>query len=311
VLNYPSDQRTVSRLVGTLIEQPAERIVVGNGASELIKIIAGHLPGRIVCPVPSFNEYENAAQDGQFDPFPLPAPSFELDVDAFAKAALDGDARFAVVVSPNNPTGLTVPRADLLRLAASLQAGDCRLIVDESFIDFSPQKDTLTVEGALDKAPNISVLKSLSKSFGIGGIRLGYLVTADEDLLELIRSELHIWNINGFAESFLRLAPRYRREFTQSCVRVTSDCAGLHDGLRQISGMTVYKSEANFVMCRLPSTAPSGPEIAKEMFIKHNIFLKHCAGKPMPEADRFLRIASRTAADNDTLVAGLARLLEM
>jgi histidinol-phosphate/aromatic aminotransferase/cobyric acid decarboxylase-like protein/CTP:phosphocholine cytidylyltransferase-like protein len=310
VLNYPSGQGVVARLVGTLVEQIEERIVVANGASELIKIIAGRLSSRIICPVPSFNEYENAASDGTFIPFPLPAPSFELDVDEFATAAIDGNASFAIVVTPNNPTGLTVPRADLIRLATNLKEGGCRLVVDESFIDFSPQRDALTVEGLLGEVPNISVLKSLSKSFGIGGLRLGYIATADAELVALIRSELHIWNINSFAESFLRLAPRFRREFKRSCARVASDCAELCDDLGQISGMKVYKSEANFVLCRLPPTAPSGPEVAKRVFVEHNIFLKHCAQKPMPDGDRFLRIASRTSAENRLCVQSLARVLE-
>jgi threonine-phosphate decarboxylase len=149
----------------------------------------------------------------------------------------------------------------------------------------------------------------LSNSFGIGGLRLGYLVTADDELREFIQSELHIWNINGFAESFLRLAPRHHRQFKQSCVRVASDCDGLYEGLRQIPGMHPYKSEANFVLCRLPPEAASSPEIAERMFIEYDIFVKHCAGKAMPDGDRYLRIASRTAPDNNAFVTGLARIL--
>lgn len=309
VLNYPVGQEVVARLVGTLIDQPMERIVVGNGASELIKIISGRFPGRMICPVPSFNEYENACNEGDFIPFALDDPSFELDVDAFAEAAIAGQARVAVVVSPNNPTGLTVPKEDLLRLAKSLEAADCKLIVDESFIDFATKRNELSVEGCLEQAPNLAVLKSLSKSFGIGGLRLGYLVTADDELREFIQSELHIWNINGFAESFLRLAPRYHRQFKQSCVRVASDCDGLYEGLRQIPGMHPYKSDANFVLCRLPPDAPSSPEIAERMFIEYDIFVKHCAGKAMPDGDRYLRIASRTGPDNNAFVTGLARIL--
>ena len=309
VLNYPVGQEVVARLVGTMIDQPMERIVVGNGASEFIRILAGRFPGKVICPVPSFNEYENACDEGDFIPFALEAPSFDLDVDEFAEAALAGEARLAVVLNPNNPTGLTVPREDLLRLAKRLNDEGCKLIVDESFIDFSAQRGELSVEAHLDEAPNLTVLKSLSKSFGIGGLRLGYILTADDELREFVRSELHIWNINSFAESFLRLAPRFHRQFKQSCNRVASDRDGLYDGLNEIPGMRPYKSEANFVLCRLPDDSPSSPEIAKQMFVKYNIFVKHCAGKAMAEGDRFLRIASRTAADNDLFVAGLASLL--
>lgn len=309
VLNYPVGQEVVARLIGTLIDQPMERIVVGNGASELIKIIAGRFPGRIICPVPSFNEYENACNDGDFIPFRLDGPSFELDVDAFAEAAVAGGARVAVVLNPNNPTGLTVAKDDILRLAASLEASGCKLIVDESFIDFAVKRDELSVEGCLEEVPNLAVLKSLSKSFGIGGLRLGYLVTADDELRDFVRSELHIWNINGFAESFLRLAPRYHRQFKKSCIRVAADRDALYDGLAQIPGAVPYKSEANFVLCRLPQDSPSAPEVAERLFIENNIFVKHCAGKAMLDGDRYLRIASRTGPDNDAFVSGLASIL--
>ncbi len=309
VLNYPAGQDVVAGLVATLIDQPPSRIVVGNGASELIKIISGHLAGRIICPVPSFNEYENASHDGSFVPFELPAPSFELDVDAFAERAIECDARIAIVVTPNNPTSLSVPRADLLRLAERLQAQDCMLLVDESFGDFASNAGELSVEAWVDKVPNLAVIKSLSKSFGIGGLRLGYLLTGNSAFAESVRSELHIWNINGFAESFLRLAPRYRRAFKQSCARVRSDCDRLYEGLSQIPGVSAYKPEANFVMCRLPSSGPNGPDVAKRLFVDFNLYVKHCAGKGMPDAERYLRIASRTEAENDIFLEALRKCL--
>lgn len=309
VFSYPPGQEVVARLVGTLIDQPPSRILVGNGASELIKIIAGRLPGPIACPVPSFNEYEEAARAGTFVPFELPAPDFELDVDAFAQRVLASEAKLAIVVTPNNPTSLAVPRADILRLAAELEPAGCMLVVDESFIDFADDCQALSVEGWVDRVPNLAVLKSLSKSFGIGGLRLGYLLTANEEFANAVRTELHIWNINGFAESFLREAPRWRKAFRQSCALVHEHCDQLYEGLNAIPGVTAYRPQANFVMCRLTGPGPTGPVIAKRLFVEHNIFVKHCAGKHMPDADRYLRIASKTAAENDVLVEAMRQCL--
>jgi histidinol-phosphate/aromatic aminotransferase/cobyric acid decarboxylase-like protein/choline kinase len=309
VLNYPPGQSEVALRVATLIDQLPSRIVVGNGAAELIKIIAAHFPGRMICPVPTFNEYENAAKEGAFVPFELPSPSFELDVDAFAEKAIACDARVAVVVTPNNPTSLSVPMADLLRLADKLKGQDCMLVVDESFVDFAGDAAELSVEAWVERMPNLAVIKSLSKSFGIGGLRIGYLLTSDESFATAVRSGLHIWNINGFAESFLSLAPRYRRVFRQSCSRVRADCDKLYEGLSTIAGVTVYKPTANFVMLRLPDAGPSGPDVAKRLFVEFEIFVKHCAGKHMPEPERYLRIASRTGPDNEKLVEALKRCL--
>ena len=139
VLNYPVAQDALAELVGKIIDQPAERIVVGNGAAELIKIVSGRISRKLIVPVPSFNEYANAAPSGKVDEFPLEFPSFQLDVDKFAAEAIRVKADVAVVVTPNNPTSMLIPKLDLIRLAKKLETHDCMLIIDESFIDFAAE----------------------------------------------------------------------------------------------------------------------------------------------------------------------------
>ncbi len=304
VLSYPVGQQDLAGLVGDLIGQPPERLVVGNGAAELIKIIAG-MDRKLIVPVPSFNEYANAASTGNVVEFALEAPSFELNVDKFAAEAIRSKAGLAVVVSPNNPTSLLVPKADLIRLVNKLAAHDCMLIVDESFIDFAQNRDQETLEQDIDHYPNLAIFKSMSKAYGICGIRIGYMLTADLDFAAQVRQGLHIWNINGFAEEFLRQAPQYRQEFTASCNRVKADRDLFYLQLQTIPGMIVYRPDANYIFCRLPDHAASGPEVTEALFIKDNIYIKHCQGKTMPESDRYLRIASRTQPENMKLVAAL------
>ena len=310
VLNYPVAQSALARMLGTLLNQPAERIVVANGASELIKIIASLVTERLIVPVPSFNEYEEVLPDGRLVRFALSPPSFNLDVDAFAEEAARCEASIAVVVTPNNPTSLSVARSDLCRLAEELGKQNCTLLVDESFVDFSREYEQASLSNELDTYPNLVILKSMSKAFGIGGLRLGYLLTADKELAESVRSNVPIWNINGLAEAFLRVAPRYRREFAKSCVKVRIDRDDLYQRLNAVPGMIAYEPDANFVFCRLPDAAPSGPEVARALFVKSNILIKHCAGKSMPDADRYLRIASRTVAENCTLAEALRAVID-
>lgn len=307
--SYPVGQDALAGLVGLVINQPAQRIVVGNGASELIKIISGHLCNQLIIPEPSFNEYANAAPEGKITGFALKPPLFQLDVDEFAAEALRCRADVAVVVSPNNPTSLLVPKADLLRLAGKLAGHDCLLIVDESFIDFVEDTDQATLENEVAEHENLAVIKSMSKAYGICGLRLGYLLTANQGLASAVRNKVPIWNINGFAEAFLRLLPRYRRDFIESCQKVRSDRDDLYRSLDLIPELTAYKPYANFVFCRLPDEAPSGPEVTRRLFIEHDIYIKHCAGKPLPEPDRYLRIASRTRPENDKLVEALRDII--
>ena len=305
VLNYPMAQDALAGLIGKVIDQPAERIVVGNGASELIKIVSGHIAGKLIVPVPSFNEYANAAHPGQIVEFPLEFPSFQLAVDKFAAEAFKVKADVAVVVTPNNPTSMLIPKADLIRLAKKLESHSCMLIVDESFLDFAEGPEQITLEQEIEKYPNVAIFKSMSKAYGICGIRLGYMLTANSIFAEAVRKGVHIWNINGFAEEFLRILPDYKQEFIESCKKVRSDRDSMYKKLSDIEGMTVFKPDANYIFCRLPDSVQSAPEITKNLFIEHNMYIKHCEGKTQPDSDRYVRIASRTEAENVKLVTAL------
>lgn len=305
VLNYPIAQRELAGLVGALIDQPPERIVVGNGAAELIKIVSGHLARKLIVPVPSFNEYANAAPRENVVEFALNTPFFQLNVEEFAAAAIRSQADVAVVVSPNNPTSLLVPKIDLIHLLELLAPHNCMLIVDESFIDFARHRDRETLEREIAKYPNLTIFKSMSKAYGICGLRIGYMLTDNAQFADQVRQGLHIWNLNGFAETFLVHAPEYQQEFLASCAQVRADRDKFYHDLSVISGMTLYRPDANYLFCRLPDHAPSGPEVARTLFVEHNIYIKHCLGKTMPESDRYIRIASRTQAENSVVTEAL------
>lgn len=309
VLNYPMAQDALAELIGDIIDQPAKKIVVGNGAAEIIKILSGSLAKKMIVPVPSFNEYVNAAPKGSVVEFPLDFPSFNLDVDKFAAEAIRIGADMAIVITPNNPTSILVPKADLIRLAGKLKQHNCMLIVDESFIDFAENKEKISLEQDIDKFTNMAIIKSMSKAYGICGLRIGYMLTANNKFAESVRNGIHIWNINGFAEEFLRILPEYKQKFEVSCERVKKDRDAFYNKLCAIDGMIVFKPDANYIYCRLPNEALSGPVITKRLFIKHNIYIKDCVGKTQPEADRYIRISSRTSEENNLLVDALVDVM--
>jgi len=309
VLNYPMAQNALAELIGNIIDQPAERIIVGNGAAEIIKILSGHLAKKIIVPVPSFNEYANAAPEGHVVEFPLEFPSFQLNVDKFADEAIKVGADIAVVVTPNNPTSILVPKADLIRLAQKLDEHDCMLIIDESFLDFAEDKNKISLEQEIQNYPNMAILKSMSKAYGICGLRIGYMLTANSEFAASVRNGIHIWNINGFAEEFLRILPAFKQEFIDSCKMVRADRDKFYTRLCAIPGMTVFKPDANYIFCRLPENALSGPEVTKRLFIEHNIYIKDSHGKTQQDADRYIRIASRTDKENSKLIEAMVDVM--
>ena len=309
VTNYPVAQPQLARLVADWTGADPEHLAVANGAAELIKVVGNQFAQRLTIPTPSFNEYEEVIAEDRLNRFPLDPTTFELDVDAFAESAIRWKSDAAVIVTPNNPTAVSVSSDDVLRLARRLQERDCRLFVDESFIEFSRAETAASVETMVEAHPNLVVIKSMSKVFGIAGLRLGYLLSADREFIDAVRGCLPIWNINGLAEEFLRTVGRYRKEFSESCDMTRAACYELYADLRSLAGIEPIEPDANFVLCRLVGSSVTGPEIARRLYVEHNILIKDCAAKSMPEADRYLRIASRTLDENHRLVQALAALL--
>ena len=309
VSSYPANQVEMARLVGQWTGQAPQHIAVGNGASELIKSLATHDMRRPTVPTPTFNEYEAVVADDSLNRFSLDQRTFELDIDAFVQSTLFWGSDMAVIASPNNPTGLSVPRRQLLDLCRRLAAHNCRLMVDESFVEFSRAGRAQSVEDALVEHHNLAVIKSMSKVFGIAGLRLGYIVSADTDFIQRLRRILPIWNVNGLAEEFLRTIGTYRSTFVQSCALVRASTRELEAGLSTLRGLTLIRSDANFILCRLSNPDIEAAEVARRLFVGHRILVKDCSAKTMKDSQRYLRISSRTHKQNRRLVSALSSVL--
>lgn len=311
VTNYPVAQPELARLVSNWTGANPDHLAVANGAAELIKILGNHFEHRLTIPTPSFNEYEAVVAPDGINRFALDPQTFELDVDAFAESAIEWQSDTAIIVTPNNPTALSVPRDSVIHLAQRLESHNCRLIVDESFIEFARAGVSSSVETMVEQCPNLVVIKSMSKVFGVAGVRLGYLLSADTKFIAAVRGHLPIWNINGLAEEFLRTAGRYRSEFKDSCEVTRTSCQAFYQALKKLPGIAPLQPDANFILCKLTDPAADGRDLARLLYVEHNILVKDCAAKSMPDAHRYLRIASRTPAENEHLVGVLTGLLKV
>lgn len=303
---YPAGQASLARAAGLAFDVNPQQIVIANGASELIRILCQD--ARVAVAVPSFNEYENACAPDKLIRIALQAPDYKFDAAAFAAQAKAGRAEFAVVVSPNNPTSLAVSRAELLQLCADLQESGTIVLLDESFTEFSHDPQDVSLQDQLAQIPNLAIIKSLSKVYGIAGLRLGTLQSADQALLTKARAGLPIWNINGFAEQFLRLMPRYRAAFRESCAQVRADTLELHALLEAIPGGRAFAPEANFVFWRLPEGL-AADVLVERLFAEHHMLIKDCSEKTMQDGWHFVRIAARTPAENQRLVQAMRAVI--
>ena len=300
--HYPSIGGEIEESVGRLIGQPSNCIAVGNGVIEIISNLLPRTGLSLAVPTPSFNPYEDYPLPEKLARFALEPPDFVLDMDTYAVFVEKSGVDAAVIISPHNPTSTLVNRNDVLRLAGRLQELGKLLFVDESFIEFAPLGRAESVENAVDEYENLIVLKSLGKTYGTCGLRMGYLLSSDAKFVESVRRSLPTWNINVLAEYAMSRLPDFAIPAAESWERVKLDRDILFEDLQGFPGLHVLRPNANYVFARLPEQWPDGPDIAERMLRRYKILLRHCESKTMREGERYLRIAARTQPENKHLI---------
>jgi histidinol-phosphate/aromatic aminotransferase/cobyric acid decarboxylase-like protein len=298
---YPSTNRHQSSLVAEPLGLTHEELVVGNGASELISVISGLRVEHLAIPVPTFGEYPNRAeiQGKQVSTYAM-GDDFNLDVDGFVAHVREARCNSVVIVRPNNPAGTLVAKADVVRMLQVF--GDLDMVlVDESFLYFAgPDYLDLSVAGLIHEFRNLVIVNSMSKAYGVPGLRLGYAASGDTQFIARLRAELPIWSINSLGQFFLEKMGRYGAKFAESCDQVRWATEALYRGLQSVPFLEPYPSHGNYVLCR---TSPdlTGSEITARLFDEAGVLVNDCSGKSGLD-DRFFRIASKTTEQNEELV---------
>lgn len=305
---YPSGMGVNSLLAGKYFGVRQNLIAVGNGAAELIHALINRLPGRKGVIYPTFEEYPNRCRKEDIVPFRSNREDFsysEADLIAyFENKKIDS----LLLINPDNPSGNLIDCAGLTRLLKWCAEKQIRLVLDESFADFASEENlSLLKNDILTANPHLIVIKSISKSYGVPGLRLGVLATADEILLKQIKGDLPIWNINSFAEYYMQIFGKYEATYYKACDLFRNERERFQKALKQISFLKVFPSQANYFLCKLTGKYTSG-ELTELLLTKYNILIKDCSGKAGFEGASYIRIAIRDADDNQNLINALESL---
>ena len=304
---YPSGMKVNTLIASKCFGVSEPYIVPGNGAAELIKILMEESQGKIGFVRPTFEEYPNRYDKSQQATFVPQNDDFRYTADDLMAFFGDKNICQLMLINPDNPSGNFIPKADVLRLAQWCEERQIRLVVDESFVDFSRNYTTnsLLNDSLLELYPHMAVMKSISKSYGVPGLRLGILASADKELIARIKKEVSIWNLNSFAEFFMQIYNKYEKDYHRACAKFVAERDIFEQQLRTIPFLRVMPTEANYFLCEvLPPYRAS--EIVIRMLKQHNILTRDCSGKTGLPADRqYMRIAVRNHEDNSRLVEGL------
>lgn len=304
---YPSGMRVNSLLAAKNFGVHQENIVVGNGAAELIKVLMETQEGKTGFVRPTFEEYPNRYAEENIVVYTPDNENFSYRAADLTKYFTDKDITSLVVINPDNPTGNYIPKMEILQLIQWTKERGIRFILDESFVDFADEKDsTLIDQKILEENRHLFVMKSISKSYGVPGLRLGVLVSGDEEMIGKLKKEVSIWNINSFGEFYMQIAEKYEKDYQQALEKIREERTHFQKELSEVPGLRVIPSQANYVMVELKGSL-TARELTRRLLVKYNLFVKDLSGKI--KNGQFLRLAVRDWMDNKCLLEALRREL--
>ena len=301
---YPSGQKVNNLLAAKDFGVKQEYILVGNGAAELIKALTTQMLGKVGIVRPTFEEYPNRLMEEQVVAYVPQRPDFRYTADDLMAYFEDKQIWSLVLINPDNPTGNYIPYDDCLRLAQWCQEREIVLVIDESFIDFSSEHPTFLKNDILAQNDHLVVVKSISKSYGVPGLRLGVLATSNQGLMLNLRREMSIWNINSFGEFFLQIIGKYEKVYGQAMDAFREERSHFVKALESVSYLRVLPSEANYVLCEVKERY-SPRELAVRLLREYGILIKDCSQKCK---GNYIRLAVRDTKDNNRLIEALKQL---
>lgn len=305
---YPSGMRVNSLLASKNFGVKQDYILVGNGAAELIKALMENWTGTLGNVIPTFEEYPNRLIAEKVVQFITEKDGFKYTADEimtfFEKKSIDT----LLLINPDNPSGNYIPFNDLLKLIEWTKVKKIRFVVDESFVDFANVEGqySLLDNSILAANEHLVVVKSISKSYGVPGFRLGVLASGNTELIAKMKKQVAIWNINSYGEFFMQIFEKYHKEYVFACEEFKKERDLFYKELQTIPFIEVYPSQANYFLCRLKGRYTSHE--LSILLLKQNILIKDCGTKKAFNGGNYIRLAVRDRKDNQHLVEVLSKL---
>lgn len=302
---YPSGMQVNSLVAAKNFGLKQDQIIIGNGAAELIKSLMEGITGKVGVLHPSFEEYANRKNKDELVAFVPDNVDYTYTADDLMEFYDNKDIETLLIINPDNPSGNYIKKADVLRICQWAKVRKIRLVVDESFVDFVDVEEdrSLLEQELLNENPHLFVVKSISKSYGVPGLRLGIIASGDKEKIAAMKKDVAIWNINSFAEFYMQIYEKYKSVYTAALQTFYSIRADFIDKLGEISFLRVIPSQANYVLCEVKS--PYTSRRLTSMLLEDNILIKDLSEKTGFEGKQYVRIAVRNEADNQALIMAL------
>lgn len=299
---YPSGMRVNALLAAKNFGVSPEHIVIGNGAAELIKELMKTFSGKLGVIRPTFEEYGNRYSQ-ELVVFTSNKDDFSYTVQDIIGFYEANPVEALIMINPDNPSGNYIPMNEMLELVKWSKERNMKLVIDESFADFADENSeleaTFITEQVLEMYDQLFVVKSISKSYGVPGLRLGVLASSNEPVIRQMKKDVTIWNINSFAEFYMQIAEKYKKDYVKALAKIREAREDFIEKLNACDNIRAFPSQANYVLCELQNGLMS-KELAAQMLAR-NILIKDITAKA-DNGKQYIRLAVRTKEENDRLI---------
>jgi len=303
---YPSQNEIIAQNISKAIVVNEQSVFVGNGAIEIIQACMHNFSGeKTIINIPTFSSYYE---------FVLPKTevlfyklkkedNYELDPEVYLKFIKENNPTSIVIINPNNPNGSYLPFEDLRKIVSELRELEM-ILIDESFIHFAyedGEKSQISTSELALEFKNVIVVKSMSKDFGIAGVRAGYGIMNKHRVSQLLKNG-YLWNSSGLAEYFFRLYKDevFLKDYELIRVKYINDAIKFFNELKTINNIKVYPTKANFALVELLD-GTSSADFVINMLLKYGIYMRSCADKIGLQGE-FVRVACRTIEENASII---------
>jgi len=297
IWNYGSSNKIFNKKLSYYLLKDESKLCALNGAAQIYPFINNkYSDSRVLIPNPTFGEYEKIFNNKEYY-----RDNGSFDFDEISKKILNND--IIVFVNPNNPTGTFVKSDIILELIKNYPKK--LFIIDESFIDFSDTQSVSEIPGS-ELLNNFLIIKSMSKSHGFPGVRIGYVYSNNLNMIKEISESLPVWNFNSIAEYFLEIMLKYRNEFEKSIEKTIYDRLEFSNLLKKQDWIErVFNSESDFI---LVETKAKIAELINELLEFHNIYIREISNK-FNDGKTYFRFAVRTGYENKLVIEKISSLI--
>ena len=311
ITTYPDrEYKALRACIAKYADTQSENIIVGNGSTELISLfIQTYHPKKALILGPTYSEYEREITLGGGTTLYYPLKeelNFEMDVDDFCRHLHDG-LDLIVLCNPNNPTSTAINASKMRQiLDACLQYG-IFVMVDETYVEFADARDHITSIPLTNYYTNLIILRGTSKFFASPGLRLGYAVTGNQDLIKQINTRQNPWSINSLAEIAGRLMFQDKEYVSETQKLINSERSRLYQLLSSWDSVKIYRPMGNFILVKILKDDVDA-DLLFDHCIRKGLMIRNCSTFPFLD-NRFIRFCIMSPEENDRLMDAFAELL--